>query len=267
MSEIETDANEARPATAGAQLKAGREAAGFDLADVASRTRIPLRHLQALEEDDFHALPSPTYSVGFAKAHARAVGLDEVAIGAQVRTQLDRDGRERAEYIAFEPADPARVPSRVLAWTAAIIAVVLLAGYGLWRSQWLSGPGTNVSSEIAATPPVGTAPPPPMAAVAPAPTTGPVVLTAIDTVWLRVYDDAGTRLFEKEMAAGERYEVPADANNPQLLTGRPQALRVTVGSREIPPLGPADRTVADVPISAAALSARAAAPPAPAPVP
>src|SRR3546814_13183396 len=60
------------------------------------------------------------------------------------------------------------------------------------------------------------------------------------------------------MAAGETYTVPADAQNPQILTGRPQALRVTIGGKEVAPLGPADRTITDVGISAAALNARPA---------
>src|SRR3546814_8106485 len=75
----------------------------------------------------------------------------------------------------------------------------------------------------------------------PAPPAGNVVLTATDTVWLRIYDGNDKRLFEKEMAAGETYTVPADAQNPQILTGRPQALRVTIGGKEVAPLGPADR--------------------------
>src|SRR3546814_11154552 len=54
------------------------------------------------------------------------------------------------------------------------------------------------------------------------------------------------------------YTVPADAQNPQILAGRPQALRVTIGGKEVAPLGPADRTITDVGISAAALNARPA---------
>src|SRR3546814_16023732 len=92
----------------------------------------------------------------------------------------------------------------------------------------------------------------------PAPPAGNVVLTATDTVWLRIYDGNDKRLFEKEMAAGETYTVPADAQNPQILTGRPQALRVTIGGQEVAPLGPADRTITDVGIRAAALNARPA---------
>lgn len=266
MAELDTDTPGHSPASVGERLKAAREAAGLDLADVASRTRIPLRHLQALETDDFDALPSPTYSVGFAKAHARVVGLDEVDIAAGVRGQLDRAGRDRFDYVPHEPADPARVPPRLLAWTAAAIAVLLLIGYGVWRTVWLNGAAPSVTTEVATN---DSAAPAPAATPTPGPAaaaTGPVVLTATDAVWVRIYDADNNRLLQKEMAVGERYEVPADANNPQILTGRPQALRVTVGGQEVAPLGDADKTVKDVGISAAALAARAN-PPVPAPAP
>src|SRR3546814_14881310 len=92
---------------------------------------------------------------------------------------------------------------------------------------------------------------PPTSGVAPGPTaapvaTGPVTLTATEEVWLRVYETDGERLLEKTMTPGERYVVPATAEQPQILTGRPNALRVTVGTTEIPPLGPAERTISDI---------------------
>jgi cytoskeleton protein RodZ len=76
-------------------------------------------------------------------------------------------------------------------------------------------------------------------------------------VWLRIYDAADKVLFEKEMAAGERYVVPPDANNPQIRTGRADLIAVTVDGKAVAPLGPAERTIKNVAISAAALTARA----------
>lgn len=247
-------------ATAGERLRQGRLAAGLELADVATRTRIPLRHLEALEADDYGALPSPTYSTGFAKAYARTVGIDEVAIAADVRRAISLGGRERHEYVAFEPADPARTPPKILAWTAAAIAILLLVGYGVWRNLSLPADGPP-AAEIAAADPEQPAAPTPAAAQPQPAQGGQVILTANDSVWLRISDAAGGRLFERELAAGERYEVPADANGPRILTGRPQALTVTVGGREIPPLGPADRTINNIPVDAASLTARLTAAP------
>lgn len=255
----ETEPNEAGGATAGEQLRAAREASGLGLADIATRTRITQRHLEAIERDDFNALPSATYAVGFARAFARAAGADEVAVAAAVRTQLEHGGRERQEYQAFAPADPARVPPRTLAWTAAIVAILILGGYALWRASWRGG--AEAPPAVAASQPARMAPQPKAGPTpAPTPASGPVVLTATDTVWLRISDATGKRLFEKEMAAGETYTVPADANGPTIMTGRPNVLRVTVGGVDVPPLGEPEKRIKGVGISAEALRARTAAP-------
>jgi hypothetical protein len=65
------------------------------------------------------------------------------------------------------------------------------------------------------------------------------------------------------MAQGERYAIPADAQGPQLWTGRPYALSITIGGKAVPKITEEDTVVRDVPVSAAALLARQD----PAPVP
>lgn len=239
----------------GAKLRRAREAKGMSLADVATATRIAQRQLDAIEREDYAALPGIPYAIGFARAYARAVDLDEVAIAADVRAAVSQSTLGTSRYEMFEPADPARVPSRALAWTAALIALVVAVGFGVWRAQLLTAPTQQqvAEQEQAAAPAPHAAP---QGARATAPTAGPVVLTAIDDVWLRIYDDAGERLKDGLMKKGERYALPDGARNPMILTGRPQSLAVTVGGRAVPPLGPADRTIADVPIDAAALLAR-----------
>ncbi|HEX7781709.1 MAG TPA: helix-turn-helix domain-containing protein, partial [Sphingobium sp.] len=113
----------------GDKLRRGREALGLSLQEVATRTRVPIRQLEVLERNEFTSLPGIPYAVGFARAYARAVDMDEVAIASDVRAELGSD-MQAARYEAFQPADPARVPSRALAWTAALIAVLLMVGYG-----------------------------------------------------------------------------------------------------------------------------------------
>jgi cytoskeleton protein RodZ len=240
---------------AGAQLRAAREASGLSFADIAAKTRIPQRHLEAIERDDFQALPSTTYAVGFARAFARAVGGDEVAVAAAVRAYLEQGTRQRHEYQAFEPADPARVPPRFLAWTAAIIALLIIGSYAMWRAASNDPVDTAPAAATEASQPAQKAQP-----VATAPANGPVVLTATDTVWLRINDAAGKRLFEKEMAAGERYTVPADASGPTITTGRPNMLRIFIGGVEVAKLAEEERRISRVGISADALKARTPAP-------
>lgn len=256
---------ETQPNSPGAKLRAAREAQGLSMQDVATRTRIAQRQLEAIERDDYSALPGIPYAVGFARAYARAIGLDEVAIAADVRHAVHNSEIGAHRYEAFEPADPARVPSRVLAWTAAAIVVVLVAAFTVWRTQLLTPPtGEEIAAHEAK--PAATVARPATGAPSAAPVVQTVVFTANDDVWLRIYDEAGERLKDGLMKKGESFTLPANARNPMILTGRPQALTVTVGGKPVAPLGAPDRTISDVPVSAAALLARAA-PTAPAAAP
>lgn len=245
------------PERAGDRLRAARAKAGLDLSDVASRTRIPLRHLQAIEAGDYSSFPSSTYCIGFVKAYARAVNEDEQELAQQLRAELGHDAHGyRTELQDYDDADPARIPSRTLAWTAAAVALLVAVGYGVWRTMMVSGPEISPTT-VETSAPVQQAP---VTAAATPSASSEVVLTAIEPVWVRIYDASDKVLFEKEMAKGERYLVPADADNPRIRTGRAQLIAVTINGSAVPALGPAERTVKDVGISAAALLARAATP-------
>lgn len=257
------------PQSVGERLRAARTAAQLDLNDVATKTRVPMRHLEAIERGDYSSLPSPTYAIGFARSFARAVDADEAMIARDLRAELGRAPPEDPDATPYEPVDPARLPSRLLAWSTLVIAVLLVGGYLLLRTEMF---GPSAPPPVEAPPVVTTLPAPPAAAPvasAAVPTTGTVMLTATAPVWLRVYDKANKVLLQKEMAVGETFTVPADADTPMVRTGRADALKVTIDGREIPPLGPPEKTVRDVVLTAAALAARPApvAPPTVAPAP
>lgn len=254
------------PERVGDRLRAARAKAGLDLSDIATKTRVPLRHLQAIEAGDFSSFPSPTYCVGFVKAYARVVGEDEQELSRALRVELGDTRLDRRQaYYDAEGADPARLPSRTLAWTAAAVALLLAIGYGVWRTQWMDAPQVTEAEKTAeaAAPPTDMSVPT-VPEVSP---TGVVVLTAREPVWIRIYDSADKVLFEKEMTAGERYTIPADASEPKIRTGRAELLSVTVDGREVAALGPPDQTIKDVGVSAVALAAREAPPPPPATAP
>ncbi len=248
------------PATerVGDRLRKAREAQGLSIAEVGSRTRVPLRHLEAIEHTDFAALPSPTYAVGFARAYARAVGLDDTVVATDVRAELTQVPRA-PEYEPYETADPARVPSRGVAILALGLAIAVLVLAGLYYATDLFRPGAGgTGSTIAAAPPTQTAPVVAAPAPSPAPATGPVTLTAGDNeVWLRVYDAANTTLYLGTLKPGEAYEVPANADRPKINVGRPDQLRVAVGGNAIPALGDGSRPIKDVAVDAASLLGRA----------
>ena len=250
-----------RPSTVGSRLREAREAAGLTRGDIASRTKIAERHVLAIEEDRFGDLAARTYAVGFARAYARTVALDEAEIAAAVRRQMDAERRvqpaERAP--SFEPGDPARVPPRRLAWLAAAVAAAVIVLLGLFWGSFLSPAGRLPDLLADAEPaPAASASSPAAASSAPAPASGPVVLTALDDgVWVSIRDAQGARLLERQLTLGESWTVPADASGPQLRTGRPDALQVNVGGRALPPLAERPMTISGVSLTARDLLARA----------
>lgn len=269
-SESNQDTPELFPKTVGEMLRDARVARNMDLAEVAARTRIPLRHLEAIERSDYSTLPSKTYGIGFVKAYARAVGADEVAIARALREETDR---------AFKPTEPRpepvviqhtrRAPTGGLAAVVLITLLIAAAAAALYFGSSLfrgaESPPDSASSTANELGMVNTAAPAPAPTPSATPTGGQVTLTANDQVWVRIYDATGKTLMEKTMAAGERYDVPLDANNPMINIGRPNQLSITINGSPVAPLGGPEHAIKDVGVSAAALLARGQPTPVPTP--
>lgn len=249
----------------GDRLRLAREAAGLSLADVATRTRITQRHLAAIEKSDFSELPGRTYVTGFARAYARAVDLPEAEIGAAVRQELEEDAYgSRPLYEAYEPTDPARLPTARLTWTLVIVTLLLASAYGVWRFLSIEPDEALIAaqnrdadaseapqSDAAATPPA-------MAGTAAIAANAPVVLTGLSEVWIGFDDSEGKTENWRTLDAGETYQVPpAYIEQFTLRTSIPQALKVTVGGRDVGPIGAADTLVKNVSLKPTDLVARA----------
>jgi cytoskeleton protein RodZ len=229
--------------TVGERLRAAREEKGLSLEDVAAQTRIPQRHLESLEAGAWDRLPATTYTTGFAKSYASAVGLDRTEIGEQLRDEMGGQRPAAATAEVFEPADPARTMPKWLVF-GGIAAVLLIALVLSWLNERsLSEPEEQNAVAAAPTPaPVQQAP----QAAAPAPAAqGPVVLTATAPAWIRVTDQ-GRQLFEGVLQPGQSYTVPTTAAAPLLRAGAPEALQVKVGEAVAPQVGPAGRVTSNV---------------------
>ena len=118
------------PQTAGAVLKAAREAQGRTLQQLADVTRVPRRHLQAIEEMRADQLPSRPFAVGYAKSYARALGLDAEDLAERFKSELpDPEGAAtlRAPVGVAGEDKPPRF--RILAVAAVMLVSVVL----LWN--------------------------------------------------------------------------------------------------------------------------------------
>lgn len=276
----------------GEVLRRAREAKGLELASIANSTRIPLRHLTAIEADAHDSLPALTYTLGFVKTYARVLGLDPAALAAQFRSETTKTEHVPSAIVPIEPMDEKRLPPRGaviggLVGVVAIVGVFVAYGAGAFdpappaptppvaasepitqseepqtvAADPAAAPADPVAAAVgdpAMTDPatVATDPAAPQAdapAAAPA-AGGSVVITASDDAWFKVYGPAGT-VKMGILKTGESYAVPA-GDGLKLWTGKAGALRLTVAGKPIPALGAADQMVKDVSLAPADLLAR-----------
>lgn len=208
----------------GAMLAAARTSARLDLVDIARDTRVPLRHLVAIEADAHDSLPALPYAIGFVKAFARAVGVDAEAAGAQFRAETSKTAHVPAPA-PMAPPDERRLPPRGLLTVSVVVVLAAIAGVVAWSAGAFDTTETPPAVAVTAPPPAaapvatvdattGTGAPPVIAdALPPAPTseaalvTGPptatagqlvppaaapptaagrVVITATEDAWFRV---------------------------------------------------------------------------------
>lgn len=255
------------PQGVGGQLRAAREAKGLTIDQLVAETRISKRHVLNIEAGKFSELPGRTYAVGFSRTLAKVVGLNQDDVSAMVRAELavevprDRDA-VAAPTNTFEPGDPARAPGGKLVWFSLFAVVLLLVGI-FFAARVLFSPAAELPSltaqEEAEQQDAADAQAAADAEAAqPVDASGRVVFTAEGDVWVRFYDAQNRVLSEQTMSAGDSYTIPADAEGPRIITGRPDLLVVSIGGRRVPKLSEEIETLQNVEVSAAALLARSA---------
>jgi cytoskeleton protein RodZ len=228
--------------TVGERLRAARETKKLKLEDIAAQTRIPQRHLESIENAEWDKLPAPTYTIGFAKSYAGAVGLDRSEVGDQLREEMGGQRFASSQTEVIEAADPARTMPKWLV-LGAIAAVILLIVLMSWlNKRSLEQPQSDAPAAVAP----ANKPAQPRAAASAAPSAqGPVVLTAVAPAWIQVTDQ-GKTLFMGELQPGQTYSVPATATAPLLKAGKPEALRINVGAAVAPAVGPPGKVASKV---------------------
>jgi cytoskeletal protein RodZ len=134
----------------GEELKRERELRQISLREISEATKINLRYLEALEQNDFRHLPGGVFNKGFVRAYAEYIGVDpEAMVNAYLleeRAQEDRDEGKRvpvprhaAPVVVVADPLPAGKKARLVVLLALVLTVALVAGGLLW--YWLARRG------------------------------------------------------------------------------------------------------------------------------
>lgn len=112
-------------ASLGQELKRERELRGISLKEIADSTKISLRFLRALEDDQLDMLPGKFFTKGIIRSYAKYLGLEEEA----VLNKYYEDSLEKQEAEAIEKKNkkPLKlIPKDVKKFLQYIILIVIL---------------------------------------------------------------------------------------------------------------------------------------------
>lgn len=118
----------------GYSLRAARERQGIGLPEAELATKIRVKYIRALEDEDFSALPGDTYARGFLRTYADYLGLDGEIYVDEYASRFHNDEWEDEPRLARRvPRRPrrertiARAVMLVLAGIAAVTMLVIVA--------------------------------------------------------------------------------------------------------------------------------------------
>lgn len=132
----------------GATLREARTRRKLDPSEVEAAIKIRVRFLQAIENEEWDALPGGAYTRGFIRTYANYLGLDGDRLADDYRRSTAPPGGERAPK-RVEPVpmgtrrNGPRVPGRVLVVAVCLALVALVIGIGLAGGD---GDGSSTSS-------------------------------------------------------------------------------------------------------------------------
>ena len=235
----------------GAWLRRQREMREIDLHEIAERTKISLRYLQAMEQDRFELLPAPVFARGFLREYAKYVGLSPDEVVNYYLSALGGDEEDDQED--REPA-PARRRGAASPWSYGVflvLALILLAAVIAYLAFYaesrrrdrlpqplpIAAPPSARVPETLAEP---AAPPLPAAPAAPL----QVTLDFTQECWVELVIDGQRRISELH-APGESLQIDAESSVVLANIGNASGVEVQVNGEPFPL--PADgRVVRDV---------------------
>lgn len=192
----------------GAILRDARNRRKVDLAEVEAATKIRIRYLRAIENEQWDVLPGGVYTRGFIRTYASFLGLDGERLAEDLRRSESPPPSGRSVPTAPRPRpEPGerlpRVPARV--WAALISAALIAAVVVIGLSGGDEDSGGTNSSPRADTVAKGA---PAKAPVSPTRPGVSVRLAATAEVWVCMLDAGGRQLVDGQILESGATEGP-----------------------------------------------------------
>ena len=215
----------------GERLKREREMREVSLEELTKATRISIRFLLALENEDWEKLPGGVFGHGFVRTIARYLGLDEESLLGEY--DMARGGQALAE-----PAKPEeRIPSPPKWLPVAAVFVVLLIVIGLFYAgrygwRWYAAHRAAKQSAVSGSPAQSSSQ---NGSTTPADSSLDLSVSTSAATRVRILAD-GKLLLDTELPAGETRHFSANQQF-EVTAGDSSAVLLELNGQAMPPLG------------------------------
>lgn len=124
---------------AGAMLRRAREAAGLTCADIATRTRLELKVINALENEDYTSLAAAAFVKGYIRSIARELNIDPALVIARYSEQTHLEDPALADFSSRSPEQitSSSMPIRVISVVLGLVVLLLIALW--WQRNYHAG--------------------------------------------------------------------------------------------------------------------------------
>ena len=117
----------------GEYLRREREMRGVSLEEISTATKISIRFLQAIENEELSKLPGGIFTRSFVRTYARYLGLDEERVLADCQLAGQQKPEVDIRRITANRARPNGAASRTRIIALLMAGVLLASGYALFR--------------------------------------------------------------------------------------------------------------------------------------
>jgi cytoskeleton protein RodZ len=236
-------------------LRRSRVKAGYSLEQVEQGVCIRASQIQAMEDGRWESLPGRVYVFGFIRTYSEYLGLDGEKMVLLLKQQSGKHVAPKPLLITAEEEDLPLPDHRVvLLFVALFIGALLILNFLLGRGDEpdknldipavpaaltarLTAPSHVTEPEKASAPDVEGSTAEGGAVSPPAEPIHPIVLKAVQNVWLEIRDAQKTPIFSRVLNVGEEYWVPGDQAGLVMTLGNAGGLQIIVEGETLPFLG------------------------------
>jgi len=234
----------------------------LSFADVEDHTRIQRLYIEALENSDYERLPGQVYVIGFIKVYSDYIGLDSDKMVQLFKRQTGHTVNRPANIFPVVNDDQ-KVPNIKIVIASGILLFIILLGWKLGNPSLQDDDIPSVPKSLVQQMTAPQKPAEPAAAAtaeAPKAKPHPVVLKAVQDVWLEIRDATNQPIFSRVLKQGEEYWVPEEAVNYKMTTGNAGGLEMIVEGVAFPAMGKTGEVRRNVSLNPADLKALMPAP-------